>query len=194
VARYLAAMVEKDSTYLQNKAGTGAKRTSAEPVRAPEVVETIPTSTTVTAMAAPKCWASRFWTSRAGRFTCSTPGLTSWFASGVRAKEEVPLPMVGFMLRNQLGMDFSGTNTAREGHDAGAHATRRHLYGGFLSRAAGAVIRHRFSFSPAVADGTLLGYRMCDWIDNAVVLQMGRSRPRSTVTFISPAAWKSTPA
>ncbi len=30
-----------------------------------------------------------------------------------------------------------------------------------------------FSFSPAIADGTLLGYKMCDWIDNAIALQMG---------------------
>jgi hypothetical protein len=29
-----------------------------------------------------------------------------------------------------------------------------------------------FSFSPAIADGTLAGYQMCDWIDNAVTLQM----------------------
>src|SRR5205085_8456202 len=32
-----------------------------------------------------------------------------------------------------------------------------------------------FSFSPAIADGTLTAYRMCDWIDNAIALQMGRS-------------------
>jgi len=32
-----------------------------------------------------------------------------------------------------------------------------------------------FSFSPAIADGTLLHYRMCDWIDNAIALQMGHS-------------------
>jgi hypothetical protein len=32
-----------------------------------------------------------------------------------------------------------------------------------------------FSFSPAIADGTLMGYSMCDWIDNALVLQMSRS-------------------
>ena len=30
-----------------------------------------------------------------------------------------------------------------------------------------------FSFSPAIADGTLVHYKMCDWIDNALVLQMG---------------------
>jgi hypothetical protein len=30
-----------------------------------------------------------------------------------------------------------------------------------------------FSFSPAIAEGTLITYKMCDWIDNAVTLQMG---------------------
>jgi hypothetical protein len=30
-----------------------------------------------------------------------------------------------------------------------------------------------FSFSPAIADGTLHSYRTCDWVDNAIVLQMG---------------------
>ena len=35
----------------------------------------------------------------------------------VRADDDVcAMPNVGFMLRNQLGIDFSGTNTAREGY------------------------------------------------------------------------------
>jgi hypothetical protein len=29
-----------------------------------------------------------------------------------------------------------------------------------------------FSFSPAIANGTLQHYAICDWVDNAVVLQM----------------------
>src|SRR6266566_4670714 len=40
----------------------------------------------------------------------------------VRAKEEVPLPIVGFMMRNHLGMDFSGTNTSRESYELPAMA------------------------------------------------------------------------
>jgi hypothetical protein len=32
-----------------------------------------------------------------------------------------------------------------------------------------------FSFSPAIADGTLQDYRMCDWIDNALALEMAKS-------------------
>ena len=34
----------------------------------------------------------------------------------VQAKEEIASPIVGFMLRNHLGIDFSGTNTARLGN------------------------------------------------------------------------------
>ena len=92
----------------------------------------------------------------------------------VRAKDDVPLPIVGFMMRNHLGLDFSGTNTAREGYELAAmsagdivtvdfHLDMPELYPA------------SFSFSPAIADGTLLGYKMCDWIDNAIALQMGHS-------------------
>jgi hypothetical protein len=93
----------------------------------------------------------------------------------VRAKEELSLPIVGFMLRNHLGIDFSGTNTSREGFDlppmapgdiytVDFHLDLPELYPSF------------FSFSPAIADGTLHSYRMCDWIDNALTMQMGHSQ------------------
>jgi hypothetical protein len=84
------------------------------------------------------------------------------------------VPIVAFMLRNQLGMDFSGTNTAHEGYElvplqAGDVTTVDfHLNLPELYPAS-------FSFSPAIADGTLMGYQMSDWIDNAIALQMGRS-------------------
>ena len=90
----------------------------------------------------------------------------------VRAKEEVSLPIVGFMLRNHLGIDFSGTNTARERFElppmlpGDVSTVDFHIDVPELYPAS-------FSFSPAVADGTLLSYKMCDWIDNAITLQMG---------------------
>ncbi len=92
----------------------------------------------------------------------------------VRAKAHLAMPMVGFMLRNQLGIDFSGTNTAREGYElppmqAGdVYTVDFHVELPELYPAS-------FSFSPAVADGTLAAYAMCDWIDNAIALQMTRS-------------------
>lgn len=82
------------------------------------------------------------------------------------------MPIVGFMLRNHLGIDFSGTNTAREGFELPSmlpgdiYTVDFHLDLPELYPAS-------FSFSPAIADGTLLTYRMCDWIDNALALQMG---------------------
>ncbi len=38
-----------------------------------------------------------------------------------------------------------------------------------------AIYASLFSFSPAIADGTLEHYTICDWIDNALVLPMERS-------------------
>jgi hypothetical protein len=92
----------------------------------------------------------------------------------VRATADVALPIVGFMLRNQLGMDFSGTNTAREGYELAP------LLAGDITTVdfyidLPELYPASFSFSPAIADGTLMGYQMCDWIDNAITLQMGRS-------------------
>jgi hypothetical protein len=92
----------------------------------------------------------------------------------VRAKDDIATPNVGFMLRNQLGIDFSGTNTAREGcelppmqagdvYTVDFHVELPELYPA------------SFSFSPAIADGGLDRYSMCDWIDNALALQMSRS-------------------
>ena len=91
----------------------------------------------------------------------------------VRAKDRIAAPNVGFMMRNHLGIDFAGTNTAREGcpmdpMEAGEtrtidfHLDLPELYAG------------SFSFAPAVADGGLQEYEICDWIENALALPMER--------------------
>ncbi len=173
VSKYLAAMVEKDSSYLHLK-----KRPARDPVagvtRAPEVVDRIPNID-----------------HRHGDGRAEVIGIAALDPNGdpigllqpqsrivirisIRAKEEISLPIVGFMMRNHLGVDFCGTNTAREAceiapmlpgdiHTVDFHLDLPELY------------PSTFSFSPAIADGTLHGYRMCDWIDNALAIQMGHS-------------------
>ena len=173
VAKYLAAMVEKDSAYLTLRKRPAPTR--AEQNIAPEVVDRIPNID-----------------HRYGDGRAEVLGIAAFDANGrplhlleplsrvvvrisVRAKEELSLPIVGFMLRNHLGIDFSGTNTSREGFDlppmapgdiytVDFHLDLPELYPSF------------FSFSPAIADGTLHSYRMCDWIDNALTMQMGHSQ------------------
>jgi len=173
VAKYLAAMVEKDSAYLTLK-GTGGRAGASAVVRAPEVVEHIPNID------------HRYGDGRAEILGIAVldlhgdpvhllePSARITVRISVRARQDVAQPIVGFMMRNHLGVDFSGTNTARENHDLAAmhpgdiytvdfHLELPELY------------PSSFSFSPAIADGTLLGYKMCDWIDNAIALQMGHS-------------------
>jgi ABC-type polysaccharide/polyol phosphate transport system ATPase subunit len=173
VPKYLAAMVEKDSAYLALAARKPAPAASSRS-RPPEIVEGIPNID------------HRHGDGRAevigialldpdGRPLAVVEPLSRIVVRiSVRAREEIPQPIVGFMLRNHLGMDFSGTNTAREGlplppmragdiHTVDFHLEIPEVYAG------------TFSFSPAIADGTLAGYRMCDWIDNAVVVQAGHA-------------------
>lgn len=173
VAKYLAAMVEKDSAYLQLKKRPERDRAAGR-ILAPEVAERIPNID------------HRYGDGRAevlgiavldeyGRpLELLEPNSRIVVRISVRAKEEIPMPIVGFMLRNHLGIDFSGTNTAREGVElppmlpGDVYTVDFHLDLPELYPAS-------FSFSPAIADGTLLHYRMCDWIDNAIAVQMGHS-------------------
>ena len=170
VTQYMAAMAEKDNVYL--KAAHQKEQTIEHaPVRAPEIVESI---TNID---------HRFGDGRAevmGIAVLDTAGSPVYILEpsssivvriSVRAHENVTLPIVGFMMRNHIGLDFAGTNTAREGYDlppmsAGdVYTVDFHLQLPELYPSA-------FSFSPAIADGTLQSYRTCDWIDNAIVLQM----------------------
>jgi len=102
------------------------------------------------------------------------PGSRILVRISVRARQYLPMPIVGFMLRNQLGMDFSGTNTAREGYEIPPMQPGDVFTVDFYLDLP-ELYPASFSFSPAIADGTLTGYKMCDWIDNAIALQMGRS-------------------
>ncbi|HEY1336099.1 MAG TPA: ABC transporter ATP-binding protein [Bryobacteraceae bacterium] len=174
VSKYLAAMTEKDSAYLLLKSAAEEKHARAATIQAPEIVETIPNID------------HRFGDGRAeilgiavldelGRpLHMLDPSTRIVVRISVRAKGELLMPIVGFMLRNQLGMDFAGTNTAREGYElppmqsgdiftVDFHVELPELYPA------------SFSFSPAIADGTLITYSICNWIDNAIALQMSRS-------------------
>ena len=173
VAKYMAAMVEKDAAYL-NLARPLPREQLAGTLAAPEVISSLPNVD------------HRYGDGRAEIIGISVtdpqgtpvhliqPDCRIVVRISVRAKEAVQLPIVGFMFRNHLGVDFAGTNTTRERHQlppmepgdvttVDFHVDLPELYPG------------SFSFSPAIADGTLQGYTMCDWVDNALVLQMGHA-------------------
>jgi ABC-type polysaccharide/polyol phosphate transport system ATPase subunit len=174
ISQYLAAMVEKDSGYLRREARHEEQRPAGTRVCAPEIVENIPNIDHRYGDARAQVIGIAVLNEHGEPLRQIDPSTRIVVRISVRAREYVALPNVGFMLRNQLGVDFSGTNTIREGYRLEAlqagdvytvdfHLDLPELY------------PSSFSFSPAIADGTLTAYRMCDWIDNALVVQMARS-------------------
>ncbi len=173
IAHYLAAMVEKDAVYLTHQHRSMPNHPSG-PTRAPEIVDHIPNIDHRWGDGRAEILGIAIYDAYGSPLHMLDPGIGIVVRISVRAKEPVALPVVGFMLRNHLGIDFAGTNTAREGFDLPAmgpgdiytidfHVQLPHLY------------PTAFSFSPAIADGTLHTYKMCDWIDNAIALQMSAS-------------------
>jgi lipopolysaccharide transport system ATP-binding protein len=170
-AKYLAAMVEKDSAYL-----TLQKRPSRERVGGrslpPEVVEHIPNVDHRHGDGRAEVIGIAILDPHGRPLQLLEPSSAIVVRISVRAKEEVSLPIVGFMLRNHLGMDFSGTNTARLGFEL-PPMQRDDVYTVDFHLQLPELYPSSFSFTPAIADGTLASYKTCDWIDNAITLQMG---------------------
>ncbi|MFB3779615.1 MAG: ABC transporter ATP-binding protein [Bryobacteraceae bacterium] len=174
VAKYLAAMTEKDSAYLGLREKPLPRPVAGRSLP-PEVMEVIPNIDHRHGDGRAEVIGIAVVDSRGRPLQLLEPSSTIVVRISVRAKQEVAMPIVGFMLRNHLGIDFSGTNTARLGvdlpsmsagdvHTVDFHVQLPHLYPG------------SFSISPAIADGTLASYKMCDWIDNAIALQMGHGK------------------
>ena len=168
VSKYLAAMAAKDADYRSHEAPAERKHSHEPPS---EVVEGLPNID------------HRFGDGRAevlgiaatspdgARLASLQPSSTIVVRISVRAKANLDRPIVGFMLRNHLGVDFAGTNTAREGYDLPPLLMGETCTVDFYLDLP-ALYASLFSFSPAVADGTLHQYSICDWIDNALVLPM----------------------
>ncbi len=172
VAKYLATVVEKDSAYVAARRRPSPKVSG--PRVAPEIVEHIPNVDHRHGDGRAEVLGIAVLDAAGRPLHMLSPGSRIIVRISVRAREALALPNVGFMLRNHLGIDFAGTNTTREGFDlppmapgdintVDFHIDLPELYPAF------------FSFSPAIADGPLHAYKMCDWIDNAITLQMGHS-------------------
>ena len=172
VSQYLAAMVEKDTAYLRLRQRETPAR--EETVTAPEVVTEIPNIDHRYGDGRAEVLGIAVLDPYGRKLGLLQPGESIVVRISVKAHDHLAQPNVGFMFRNHLGMDFSGTNTTREGFvlppmiTGDVYTVDFHLQLPVLYPAS-------FSFSPAIADGDLVNYRMCDWIDNGVTLQMGHA-------------------
>ncbi len=88
---------------------------------------------------------------------------------------DVPRPILGFYLRDRLGVDISACNTAYEGHMLPA-ARSGQVFTTDFNIALPHLAIGSYSISPAVAQGDLIKHDMCDWIDNALVFSVSSGR------------------
>jgi len=176
VSHFQAAMVNKDARYLRQHAQAEAQAAGEVFASRPaELVEKIPNIDFRYGTGRAQVLGIAVMNQRGEEIGLLPPGETIVVRVSVRAQQEMPQPIVGFMLRNHLGVDFSGTNTALEGVEMPLLRPGEALTVDFLVALPELYPGH-FSFSPAIANGTLEGYEMCDWIDNAVTLQMDKRR------------------
>jgi ABC-type polysaccharide/polyol phosphate transport system ATPase subunit len=174
ISRYLAAMSAKDSSYRTHEVEAHGGAATRKARRAPEVVETIPNVDRRHGDGRAKIIGIAVLDENGYPLHMLEPATRIVVRISVRAEADLRMPNVGFMLRNQLGIDFAGVNTAREGYElepmqkGDVNTIDFHLDLPELYPAS-------FSFSPAIADGPLDSYAMCDWIDNAITLQMSRA-------------------
>jgi lipopolysaccharide transport system ATP-binding protein len=171
VSKYLAAMNEKDARYLVHDALVHPPRTPEEP---PELEQNIPNIDHRFGDGRAELLGIAIYDDRSNKLASLNCNSTIVVRISARARANLDRPIIGFMLRNHLGVDFAGTNTAREGYTLVPMAAGETRTVDFYIELP-TLYATTFSFSPAIANGTLEQYAMCDWIDNAIVLPMERA-------------------
>ena len=172
VGRYLAAMADKDAAYLELKPALAPR--PGVTVQAPEVVTQIPNIDHRHGDGRAEIIGIAVLDPHGRPLPVLEPNARCIVRISARARAAIGQPNIGFMLRNHLGLDFAGTNTLRENIELDAMAPGDTVTVDFHLDLP-ELYPSAFSFSPAIADGNLTHYKMCDWIDNAISLQMGHA-------------------
>lgn len=92
----------------------------------------------------------------------------------VRFNQDLEHPIIGYTLRDRLGVDISACNTSYAGKPLPA-ARQGDIYTSDFSVAMPKMAAGGYSLTPAVAKGSILRHDMCDWIDNALSFSLRSS-------------------
>jgi lipopolysaccharide transport system ATP-binding protein len=86
-------------------------------------------------------------------------------------KQDVDQPILGYTLRDRLGVQLSGSNTSHAGRQL-PPVRKDQIVTSDFHIALPYLAPGSYSISPAVAKGSILHHDMCDWIDNALVFSL----------------------
>ena len=165
VSKYMAAMAEKDAIYQAQDARHHRVMPASVPV---EVIEEIPNIDHRYGDGRAEILGIAIYDASGRRLGALSPDATIVVRVSIRATGNLDRPIVGLMIRNQLGVDFAGVNTESEGHrlppmPAGEICTVD-LYLDLPT-----LYSSSFSFSAVSTEPWARGLRL---VDNAVVLEM----------------------
>ena len=172
-SRYLAAMVERDGGYRRRAGAPVPVEASSSPRRA----DSIPNIDRRHGDGRAEITGIAVLDEHGWPLARLEPGARILVRVSARARETLAEPVVGFVLRNHLGMDFSGTDTDREGCRVAPLRPGQICTADFYLDLP-ELYPASFSFSPFIADGPPAGRVICDFIDNAAALEMARSENR----------------
>jgi lipopolysaccharide transport system ATP-binding protein len=167
-SKYLAAMSEKDSVYLTARRGTEAVAGSPT---GPRHLTSIPNIDHRRGEGGAEITGIAVLDEYGEPLHLMEPGSRATVRITARAQRALAEPVIGFVMRNHLGIDFAGDDTFREETPLPAMQTAQMLTVDFHLELP-ELYPAFFSFSPFVCDGAPPAGRVCDWIDNAVALQM----------------------
>jgi ABC-type polysaccharide/polyol phosphate transport system ATPase subunit len=105
------------------------------------------------------------------RIQAAQGGQTLVIRISVRFHEDVPQPLIGFLIKNRLGLSLTGTNTLMEGCGSKPQFKGEMCTAEFRVQLPLLSIGN-YAFAFAVAEGTLDDYAVCDWIENAYVIEI----------------------
>ncbi len=93
----------------------------------------------------------------------------------VRFNGDIDHPIMGYTLRDRLGVELSACNTSYVGRPL-PKGRKGQIFTTDFQIQLPLLAPGSYSLSPAVAKGDLLKHDMCDWIDNALVFSISSER------------------
>lgn len=175
VTKYLAAMVTKDDHYRKQQAESRNRQPLSAAVKAPEVIERIPNVDFRYGNRDAEVIGIAVLDEDGEELALLPQASTIIVRISLRANAEVGMPIVGFLIRNHLGIELAGTNTALEEVELPSFNAGDLYTIDFHLKLLELYPAH-FSFTPAIANGTLEAFEVCDWVDNAISLQAEKGR------------------
>jgi len=108
---------------------------------------------------------------RGQRIHSAEGGQTILIRISVLFHEYVRQPIIGFMIKNRIGLFLTGTNTKMEGSSV-PEQPKGSICSVEFRFPLPMLSTGNYSFAFAVADGTVEDYVICDWVENAYVLEI----------------------